>query len=467
MPKAKGGKSKRNLLKPQEVVLLLRWVESLDVGDVQPTIDNLCDLFRNGLYLINILKRLNPQAKIMGIQTRGLNSPITCIKNLEIALQTIWQQSVKASQMPEARSIYHATSPTLLLSLLSQIFDAYVARQCRAQAKTVFGWIQRSLAPYSRALSLPASPTPRQLAAYVRTEMHEDFSSGTSFFCLLHARRDALFVEPPIPVCDSMHFTPRDEDQRQLNLETAFQLIIRAGVPLYWTAEEFRQADPSPRFLLFQLCLLHAELQGVTTRGPDQQECWADQLPPEPEEEEEVETVDPVIRRRPAPESLRIVEPEPEIQEPPVHQAPPHQHQQQRQQRQRHQPEPEPEPQPGPSDLREAVRSLSSGRDILLRIGERLLEVTMQLVGVDGNPPKFHPVARLVFTGHHGEQSALLLEVRSVSVQRHVVKVSARSRFSCGVPLLELVEGDTTSARELAVQLSLVLNMAYEAVLSQ
>eukprot|EP00767_Chilomastix_cuspidata_P000710 gnl/Chilomastix_cuspidata/1196.p1 GENE.gnl/Chilomastix_cuspidata/1196~~gnl/Chilomastix_cuspidata/1196.p1 ORF type:complete len:564 (-),score=273.02 gnl/Chilomastix_cuspidata/1196:132-1823(-) len=266
-------------------VLLLRWVESLDVG---PVVDegNLCAQFKNGLYLIRILQRLDSLHSFVGIRQRP-RSASACIANLELALACVWQRSVRASQMPSSQDLLRASSADVWVGLLNTVFEVYVLRELRKKFRETIRWYQAILARYSRALDVPPPPRaaarsdaaadgkrakkpPSALARYEREGLCRDFQSCVNIFCVLHAHEQSLFPRArgaPQLSFASVFEHPADAAEVHSNALYVFQKLVDAGIPLFWTAEEWIDA-PDAGFVLFQVSLLSAELSALTPDPP-------------------------------------------------------------------------------------------------------------------------------------------------------------------------------------------------------
>ncbi|GIQ79531.1 hypothetical protein KIPB_000185 [Kipferlia bialata] len=508
-------------------VLLLRWVESLDVGQ-SLTPKNIAECFKDGLYLIEILRRLAPDTKFLGVQRRP-KSAATCIRNLELSLRVIWQQSVRASNMPTAQELYHSTGPEKHFLLLSEIFDAFVLRTCWTRFSDALVWFASILEPYGRVLSVdmggdealgssrsgPSSAVPaRALSQYVKEGLWSDFQSGVHLFCTLHAHHRVLYRDRyALPHADPsrLYFAPESQDETRTNVEYVFQLMVDAGVPLFWRPKEW-MGTPDPEFLVFQLSLMHSELETKDTSFP---ECFPapvgtaprDVLPPcvpvvwrdqerlaqyEAQLQRDMQTPDAAA---PTPEPRPIDmerERERELSEDSTEEEAPA-HLEEREREREHEEETETVPEasapaakakPAPkakdpvSDERRAIALLTQPEGILfvIRGVARDGPISLRLGGLDVSNagPEMLPTAQLLWHALSGDESSPsvsgsidLLEIKNVTVSREVIVLTPRDKTFRTVPStrIELIDQSPQHARQFAVTLSIVLQAAYRTLL--
>eukprot|EP00767_Chilomastix_cuspidata_P003607 gnl/Chilomastix_cuspidata/3727.p1 GENE.gnl/Chilomastix_cuspidata/3727~~gnl/Chilomastix_cuspidata/3727.p1 ORF type:complete len:736 (+),score=222.96 gnl/Chilomastix_cuspidata/3727:80-2209(+) len=281
--------------------LLLRWLNSLNVGD-RVDHDTCCEKLRDGLIISRLLKKLDPKIKLPGFFMNP-KTATSMTTNLDIILVPIWQHSVSSSNMSTAHELVKSKTPTRWYGLLNEIFDAYVMRYIHSRFKEMATWWNAVLRPYGRALRLEErlfvgkrasdqTKTQKKIlsrkpfasrgpyAKYMQRFLAEDFQGMTNVLCAIHSAGEACSRRGAPVDLSRVFFAPEAQEEFTHNILLAMAALRKLGVPLFFTPSEWPRRL-SAEFRLYQVFLIFQELRGLEARG-DELEALARASEPTP-----------------------------------------------------------------------------------------------------------------------------------------------------------------------------------------
>eukprot|EP00698_Gefionella_okellyi_P025827 TRINITY_DN960_c0_g1_i2.p1 TRINITY_DN960_c0_g1~~TRINITY_DN960_c0_g1_i2.p1 ORF type:complete len:273 (-),score=34.19 TRINITY_DN960_c0_g1_i2:336-1154(-) len=142
--------------------------------------------------------------------------------------------------MPSAQQLWQGQE-SAVFAVLQQCFEVFVLKKLRNRQQEALQWFF----DLSASCSLPELQESKP--------WHAQFMSGIPVLCALH-------VTGIIPTLDEIFACPLSVIETRSNVMLLFSALLRADVPLYWTAEEYLSSQDSA-FLLFQLVVIYEHLR--------------------------------------------------------------------------------------------------------------------------------------------------------------------------------------------------------------
>lgn len=242
---------------------LLRWLNSLDAG-TWVTKQNMCEVLSSGLYLLNVVKKIKPGLKVIGISQKP-NSEILKIKNMEILMEIIWKQSVLCSQVATAAEYVKSNSNELWFSLLGVIFESFVVRYIKLHEAKMYEWYDLVNELFGRNVDMKANVKDYEI------------NTTTMYLALLATKLTFPYLAPNVKTSiDNIVNVQLDDSNLITSIDTMFGLgendtggIADWGIPVYYTGYEWIlecEKKELSNGILFQLFLVYQEcrLIGLT-----------------------------------------------------------------------------------------------------------------------------------------------------------------------------------------------------------
>eukprot|EP00792_Barthelona_sp_PAP020_P006493 TRINITY_DN3012_c0_g1_i4.p1 TRINITY_DN3012_c0_g1~~TRINITY_DN3012_c0_g1_i4.p1 ORF type:complete len:534 (+),score=155.07 TRINITY_DN3012_c0_g1_i4:55-1656(+) len=191
------------------------------------------------------IKTTNTKKHVKKINLRP-HTRITCINNLNIALEFIWSLQPDAHNMPTAEDIFDGKADNI--KLIAEIFKLSILRRMNSDLAEIIQFYQK-LAHYFHQSDI--IPTLFSKNMFWRT-----FGSGVLFRFALHVLDKDL--EPRL---DQFFLKPQTEEERLSNIENLLECTAKANIFMPWDAKEFVRAslrnNASQTFLLYSIYAIY------------------------------------------------------------------------------------------------------------------------------------------------------------------------------------------------------------------
>jgi hypothetical protein len=263
----------------RRVALLCEWINNMHIWSNSLTILNLHQEICNGVLLIRIVKKLNPEIQFVHLNEKPLSKK-AAIENIEQALGHIWRaKSCNNSRIPTAEQMYQGVTAKIAM-LLNELFGVYIQRPLY---KTT---LLRMLKWYHNVLKQYRKPLP----AYLFEEgdlsgIWPHFQSGTSLFCILYHFYGSTATLPSNnnnnnnnstsieyrkldPLC--IAGDPMSICEYRSNLQYVWEILRILGIEVIWTVEDWI-TNPDTEFVILQLYYIYEKCKTLQCALPPAQ----------------------------------------------------------------------------------------------------------------------------------------------------------------------------------------------------
>lgn len=121
-------------------VLLIRWVNSLDIWPVALKTENMMDELKTGVLLCNILKFHQPNLDFSGVNA-NVRARKPCLNNIEKALSVMYQKGVPSRYVLTADEIFDGAKAERIWLMLKNIFEVFAMHDVNVLRPKILAWI--------------------------------------------------------------------------------------------------------------------------------------------------------------------------------------------------------------------------------------------------------------------------------------------------------------------------------------
>lgn len=230
------------------VTFLCSWIKVLGIWHpIDPK--KFHDELQNGLLLCRITEMLVAGASFPTNKKPLTKSP--CIKNLEMALPTIWKKNPSPINMCTAQEFYDKKALAVTRCML-EIFKTLQVAKTRAEAPSFLGDLQAGLAPIGRPLSESTLENPQS-----SSDLVSDFSDCTRLVAILVMRHK---LKPEAVLEFWGH--PTTKFQKMQNATALVKALDAARAGGLFTANDWiSPPEPNPDSLLYVIAYTHQRLR--------------------------------------------------------------------------------------------------------------------------------------------------------------------------------------------------------------
>ena len=121
-------------------VLIIRWVNSLDVWPVALKTENMMDELKTGVLLCNILKFHQPNLDFSGVNA-NVRAKKPCLNNIEKSLSVMYQKGVPSRYVLTADEIFDGVKTERIWLMLKNIFEVFAMHDVNVLRPKILAWI--------------------------------------------------------------------------------------------------------------------------------------------------------------------------------------------------------------------------------------------------------------------------------------------------------------------------------------
>ena len=121
-------------------ILLVRWINSLDIWQVRVTFENLVDEIKTGVLLCNILKFHQTNLDFSGLST-AVRTKKPCLNNIEKAISVMYQKGVPSRYVLSAEEIFEGQKVDRIWLMLQNVFEVFAMHDVNVLKPKITSWI--------------------------------------------------------------------------------------------------------------------------------------------------------------------------------------------------------------------------------------------------------------------------------------------------------------------------------------
>ena len=189
-------------------VLLIRWINSLDIWPVALKTENMMDELKTGVLLCNMLKFHQPNLDFSGVNA-NVRARKPCLNNIEKALSVMYQKGVPSRYVLTADEIFDGAKAERIWLMLKNIFEVFAMHDVNVLRPKILAWITSIVQYFNPYQQIPQASSQRL------KDFYNTFATGLPMFYIFY-----LYIKDeqlkPIPV--NFFEFPQSKAERMQNL---------------------------------------------------------------------------------------------------------------------------------------------------------------------------------------------------------------------------------------------------------
>ena len=121
-------------------ILIIRWINSLDVWPTALKIENMLDEIKTGVLLCNILKFHQPNLDFGNINA-NVKARKPCLNNIEKSLSVMYQKGVPSRYVLTADEIFDGTKAERIWVMVKQIYEVFAMHDVNVLRPKILAWV--------------------------------------------------------------------------------------------------------------------------------------------------------------------------------------------------------------------------------------------------------------------------------------------------------------------------------------